>query len=308
MNCQQFETIVGDLARGLPLEARAREEARAHEGACARCGARLANARALSAGLRGLAASTETATAPPRVEANLLAAFRAHAAQGAGVEAAPPRAPVTRAAERIAPVNERVVTLARPAAQGRRTWAKTLGAAATAAAAAVALFILVPPPESVPPTGAGAPQTAATSSTVFTPRAPETFASVPQTPGGGAPVGTEGAAAGVVKRRPSTPRMPPARSSARATPAAYRGSVGSGPQGARGRASRDEEIATDFFPLTQDARFAVSEGGQMVRVELPRTALQRFGLPMNVERADDRVKADVLLGHDGVARAIRFVR
>jgi hypothetical protein len=46
----------------------------------------------------------------------------------------------------------------------------------------------------------------------------------------------------------------------------------------------------------------------MVRVELPRSALVSFGLPMNVERADERIKADVLVGDDGVARAIRFVR
>ena len=50
------------------------------------------------------------------------------------------------------------------------------------------------------------------------------------------------------------------------------------------------------------------EGGQIVRVEVPRSALASFGLPMNAERAGERVKADVVLGYDGVARAIRFVR
>ena len=30
-------------------------------------------------------------------------------------------------------------------------------------------------------------------------------------------------------------------------------------------------------------------------------------LPVNYERAGERVKADVLLGDDGIARAIRFV-
>jgi len=33
-----------------------------------------------------------------------------------------------------------------------------------------------------------------------------------------------------------------------------------------------------------------------------------FGLPVNQERAESRVKADVLIGEDGLARAIRFVR
>ena len=47
---------------------------------------------------------------------------------------------------------------------------------------------------------------------------------------------------------------------------------------------------------------------RVVRVELPRSALESFGLPMNMERAGERIKADVVVGHDGLARAIRFVR
>ena len=46
----------------------------------------------------------------------------------------------------------------------------------------------------------------------------------------------------------------------------------------------------------------------MVRVELPRSALARFGLPMNMNRANEKIKADVLVGTDGLARAIRFVQ
>jgi hypothetical protein len=48
--------------------------------------------------------------------------------------------------------------------------------------------------------------------------------------------------------------------------------------------------------------------GYLVRVELPRTALRKFGLPMNEDRAAERVMADVLMGEDGLARAIRFVQ
>jgi hypothetical protein len=33
-----------------------------------------------------------------------------------------------------------------------------------------------------------------------------------------------------------------------------------------------------------------------------------MGLPVNIEHYGERVKADVVLGDDGVARAIRFVR
>jgi hypothetical protein len=68
------------------------------------------------------------------------------------------------------------------------------------------------------------------------------------------------------------------------------------------------EIVTEFMPLTYGAALNPNEGGQLVRVELPRSALASLGLPVNVERSNERVKADVLLGHDGLARAIRFVR
>jgi len=37
-------------------------------------------------------------------------------------------------------------------------------------------------------------------------------------------------------------------------------------------------------------------------------ALIAVGLPVDAEMADTPVKADVLIGHDGLARAIRFVR
>ena len=68
------------------------------------------------------------------------------------------------------------------------------------------------------------------------------------------------------------------------------------------------EIATDFMPLVAGDNLNSMESAQIVRVELPRSALISFGLPMNMERADERIKADVVLGNDGLARAIRFVR
>lgn len=76
------------------------------------------------------------------------------------------------------------------------------------------------------------------------------------------------------------------------------------------RASADEtskEVATDFIPVMYDTT-GVEPGSQIVRVELPRSAMASFGLPVNMDRADQRVKADVLLGVDGLAHAIRFVQ
>lgn len=68
------------------------------------------------------------------------------------------------------------------------------------------------------------------------------------------------------------------------------------------------EIATDFMPLGYLNPATLQDGGQIVRVELPRSTLVNFGLPVNMERYNEKVKADVLLGVDGMARAIRFVQ
>jgi len=70
----------------------------------------------------------------------------------------------------------------------------------------------------------------------------------------------------------------------------------------------NSEIATDFMPVTYGGVSNLADGGRMVRVELPRSAMASFGLPVNMDRANERVKADVLLGVDGLAHAIRFVR
>jgi len=68
------------------------------------------------------------------------------------------------------------------------------------------------------------------------------------------------------------------------------------------------EIATDFIPLSYMTAVNLQDGGQIVRVELPRSALANFGLPVNMDRYNEKVKADVLFGVDGLAHAIRFVQ
>ncbi|HSB11119.1 MAG TPA: hypothetical protein VLM38_16645 [Blastocatellia bacterium] len=68
------------------------------------------------------------------------------------------------------------------------------------------------------------------------------------------------------------------------------------------------EIATDFIPLVHRGSLTGLDSGQLVRVELPRSALMTFGLPIDMDRANEPVKADVVVGQDGLARAIRFVR
>ncbi len=68
------------------------------------------------------------------------------------------------------------------------------------------------------------------------------------------------------------------------------------------------EVASPFMALGYTNPANMQDGAQVVRVELPRYAMARFGLPVNMERYDELVKADVWLGSDGLARAIRFVQ
>jgi hypothetical protein len=76
----------------------------------------------------------------------------------------------------------------------------------------------------------------------------------------------------------------------------------------RQAASRSTEIATDFLPLTFVDDASDQESGHVVRVKVPRSALIAFGVPMNMERAGELITADVVIGGDGLARAIRFVQ
>lgn len=73
-------------------------------------------------------------------------------------------------------------------------------------------------------------------------------------------------------------------------------------------ASRATEVATDFLPLTFVDDSRAQESGHVVRVKVPRSALIAFGVPMNMERAGELITADLVVGDDGLARAIRFVQ
>ena len=67
-----------------------------------------------------------------------------------------------------------------------------------------------------------------------------------------------------------------------------------------------EEVVTDFYPLVNPA--PPFERGQLLRVEVPASAMRMVGLPVHAERLSDPVQADVLVGEEGLPRAIRFVK
>ena len=76
----------------------------------------------------------------------------------------------------------------------------------------------------------------------------------------------------------------------------------------RSQTSR-REVTTAFMPLTYGGVPIVD--GHVVRMEVPRASLASFGLaPAESAEgaASSTVLADVIIGDDGLARAVRFVR
>jgi len=49
-------------------------------------------------------------------------------------------------------------------------------------------------------------------------------------------------------------------------------------------------------------------GGRIIRVDMKRSSLYALGIDLPLENGDDRVKADLLVGADGVTRGVRIVQ
>jgi hypothetical protein len=60
-----------------------------------------------------------------------------------------------------------------------------------------------------------------------------------------------------------------------------------------------------FFPLAEADEFVSLESGQLVRVELSVSSLVKLGIPVKSDKGNQSVQADLLIGQDGIARAIR---
>lgn len=101
---------------------------------------------------------------------------------------------------------------------------------------------------------------------------------------------------------------PAARGAARQRGSAPRAMARSRPSPAQAQ-DFSHERAANFYPLPYGSGLGLEEGWQMVRVNMPVSALISLGVPMtNGGLSDHYVQADVVLGGDGMARAIRFVQ
>ncbi len=117
-------------------------------------------------------------------------------------------------------------------------------------------------------------------------------------------------AAPIVRRleRPATPEQ-----TASAAPAPVMETPPAAPRRVRARRAPrvsppppvHSEVA--FIPVPQGDGWTPLDGGRVMRVQLPRSALRGFGMPVMEERSLEQVQADVMLSNDGLVRAIRFV-
>ncbi|MBL8209149.1 MAG: hypothetical protein JNK87_00475 [Bryobacterales bacterium] len=67
------------------------------------------------------------------------------------------------------------------------------------------------------------------------------------------------------------------------------------------------ERVTAFLPIGSQGAMDPREDLRLLRIQLPESELLRLGLPVAPRLEQGYVRADVLLGEDGLARAIRFV-
>jgi hypothetical protein len=68
----------------------------------------------------------------------------------------------------------------------------------------------------------------------------------------------------------------------------------------------DADALTGFVMLPEAAALPAFESGRIVRVAVPLASLPAFGLEVIPDAAATQVEADLLVGQDGLPRAIRL--
>lgn len=66
-------------------------------------------------------------------------------------------------------------------------------------------------------------------------------------------------------------------------------------------------VDTGFLPVGVWQVAEPIERGSIMRVKLPRSAMNDFGIPVSMERWHEQIPADVMLAEDGSVRAVRFI-
>lgn len=281
MNCFEFEKIVVDLARSETLDATIKQLGMQHAQSCLRCAARLKNEQTISRGLRAVAKSDKVVSAPASMENALLAAFRAR--------------------EEVAPVAANIIVPEFKESLLQRFFAQFKWAFVPAAVAALVLIAFavtrVMQPASI--------QQSPVATTLVTP-APVRIIESPVPDQVNALIPESDEPQKMVALASSTRRAMPVKT----TPKPM---ISRSPEG---RVTVDvgeffvdepESIsAKDFLVFDYARTLPPADSTQLMRVRMPRERLAPLGIPLPREsRNDDFVNADLLVGSDGVPRAIR---
>ena len=273
MNCKDFETIIIEIARDRLMDASTRAQGLEHADNCARCSALLDEERELTGRLRVLSAAGAEEEIPARLESALLSAFHKRTSSQSA-----PSAVVSRG------------LMGRMELSGRRRW--ILAAAALAALtfgfSLAAWLSQRPDRESlangrkqsmVSPTPSGSPKVSERQTEKRTPILGPERTNQPANPLNLA-----------LKHEKRQQRL-------RRTGAVDQAAINNPPR----------EFVTRFFPVMQGNEVIPLESAQIVRVRMPRSNLISLGIPVNQDRVDEPIQADVLVSNDGLARAIRLV-
>jgi hypothetical protein len=290
MNCNEFETLVNDLARKRMMDAALRNETDSHAKDCARCHARLIEEKQLTVGLRALAILDENKKAPASMEASLLAAFRKNSSSTHTPIAAMPS--LSSTASHKSRIN--------------LWW--------VAAAVFLILFAIAALRLQQPHKIEKAPEQMVQQQPKPQELSPDNKEDKKIVPDNSpAPDKNDELHVNADNRQRKAPRQNVSRKDLQklSPQVANNESTGSTstPEALPGPEQLTQnEVTTPFISLTQGYTLPMPEGGQLLRIEMPRSALASFGLPVNEERMNGRIKADVVVGNDGIPRAIRFVR
>jgi hypothetical protein len=268
MTCREFAHIVRDLALDR-VPGAARRDADDHAGTCAACAARLGEQRELSLCLAVLTQSVAHREAPPRVEAAVLRAFRA-----------------------LHPVVSEAGGAAESVSHWSRGWMPWVGAAAAMAMVTVASYMLLPGAQDSSPEVAA--QTAPRRESPPVPAIPEPAVAV---------LREEPPAEAELKRPSAAVSQEPARVDTESgNPEEIIAATSTAPR------SETMQSVSDFYPLLYGGDPMLLRTAPIVRVEMSGAMLQALGFPIVGEPSARRIQADLVLGEDGLARAIRFVQ
>jgi len=269
MNCHEFASIVVELARRQTEWNHSQlSDALHHAENCAACAERLSGQRNLSGQLRRVARSAVVREASAHHEAALRAAFQ----------------------ERFGSIDQSAELLSPPV--GWKPWVIAIATIfLVTIAALIALQKLpgwLPSEPSVPVATATPPQPAVTIAE------PIPLAIATATREQSEPEATPSVAARVTEDPVPIPPLILAEPDSVAEPTVA--------------ASANYETTSDFVPLLYAGDPMLMDAGPVVRFEVSGALLQSLGFPIAGEPSTRRIRADLMLGQDGLARAIRFVQ